>query len=48
MSLAFLLFLIAAIVCGICVVIPEAYRTRLLVGALGLVALGLAVGAYHA
>jgi hypothetical protein len=44
--LAFLLFLIAAILCGICFFLPEVLRLRLLAGALGLIALGLAVGTY--
>jgi hypothetical protein len=43
---AFFCFLVAAIICGICFFLPETLRLRLLAGALGLVALGLAVGVY--
>ena len=46
MSVAFLCFLVAAIVAAICFFIPEVYRFRLVAGAVALIALGLAVGAY--
>lgn len=44
--IAFLCFLVAAILAGICFFVPEVLRLRLLAGALALIALGLAVGAY--
>lgn len=44
---AFLCFLVAAIVGGVCFLVPEVLRLRLIAGAVALVALGLAVGAYH-
>jgi hypothetical protein len=43
---AFLCFLVAAILAGVCFFLPEVLRLRLLAGALGLVALGLALGTY--
>lgn len=46
MSLAFLCFLIAAILAGVCFFVPEVLRLRLLAGVLALISLGLAVGAY--
>jgi hypothetical protein len=44
--LAFALFLIAAVVAGICFFVPEVLRLRLLAAVLGLIAAGLAVGVY--
>jgi len=46
MSVAFLCYLVAAIICAVCFFLPETLRLRLLAGALALIALGLAVGAY--
>lgn len=43
---AFLCFLIAAILAGVCFFLPEVLRLRLIAAAVGLVALGLASGAY--
>lgn len=44
MSLATLLFIIGAILAGICFFVPEVLRLRLIAGAIFFVAAGLAVG----
>jgi len=44
--LAFVCYLIAAIIAGICFFVPEVLRLRLIAAVVGLIALGLAVGAY--
>lgn len=46
--LTFVCYLIAAIVAGICFFVPEVLRLRLIAAVVGLIALGLAVGAYPA
>jgi hypothetical protein len=46
MSVAFLCFLVAAIVAAVCFFVPEVLRLRLIAAVMGLIALGLAVGAY--
>lgn len=44
--LAFLCFLVAAILGGVCFFVPELLRLRLIAAAVGLIGLGLAVSAY--
>lgn len=44
--IAFLCFLVAAILAGICFFVPEVLRLRLLAGTLALIGLGLAIGVY--
>lgn len=43
---AFLCFLVAAIIAAVCFFVPEVVRLRLLAAVTGLIALGLAIGAY--
>ena len=44
--LAFICFLLAALVGGLCFFVPELLRLRLVAAAVGLIGLGLAVSAY--